>query len=87
MDAEPKDVDLNNDMEIMVNSLISKLPMTQEKLAQMRSAIAQEKTLPMLGNVVKNGWPFHRNQLPASVAHYCLQNRSLFFLGQWFIIL
>ena len=87
MDEQPEDVDLNNDMEIMVNSLISNLPMTQEKLAQMKSAIAQDKTLQMLGKVVKNGWPFHRNQLPASVAHYCLQNRSLLFLGQWFIIL
>ncbi|KAL9977698.1 hypothetical protein ACROYT_G015131 [Oculina patagonica] len=70
LNEQPTDDDLNDDMEVMVHSLIINLPMTQEKLAQMKSATAQDEDLQKLCKVVKNGWPSHRSQLPASVAHY-----------------
>ena len=70
LDEQRTDADLNHDMEVMVHSLITNLPMTQEKLAQMKSATTQDEELQMLSKVVKSGWPLHRNQLPASVAHY-----------------
>lgn len=38
LDEQHTDTDLNDDMEVMVLSLITNLPMTQEKLAQMKSA-------------------------------------------------
>lgn len=70
LDEQHTDTDLKDDIEVMVHSLITNLPMTQKKLAQMKSAAAQDEDLQMLSKVVKSSWPFHRNQLPASVAHY-----------------
>ena len=69
LDEQHTDTDLKDDIEVMVHSLITNLPMTQKKLAQMKSATAQDEDLQMLSQVVKSGWPFYRNQLPASVAH------------------
>ena len=70
MNEKPTDVELNDDMEVVVHTLVANLPMTEEKLAQMESATAQDETLQALSNVVQNGWPSHRSKLPASIAHY-----------------
>ena len=92
LDEQPIDTDLNDDAEVMVHSLITNLPMSKEKLAQMKSATAQDEDLQMLSKVVKNGWPFHRNQLPAAAAHYwnlrgeIHEAEGLLFLGQRLII-
>ena len=92
LNDQPTDADLTNDMEVMVHSLIANLPMTQEKLAQMKSATAQDDDLQMLSKIVKDGWPFHRGQLPVSVAHYwnlrgeIHEAEGLLFLGQRLII-
>lgn len=92
LDEQHTDTDLNDDMEVMVLSLITNLPMTQEKLAQMKSATAQDEDLQMSSKVVKSGWPFHRSQLPTSVAHYwnlrgeIHEAEGLLFLGQRLII-
>ena len=92
LDEQHTDTDLNDDMEVMVLSLITNLPMTQEKLAQMKSATAQDEDLQMSSKVVKSGWPFHRSQLPTSVAHYwnlrgeIHEAGGLLFLGQRLII-
>ena len=92
LDEQHTDTDLNDDMEVMVHSLITNLPMTQEKMAHMKSATAQDEDLQMLSKVVKSGWPFHRSQLPASVTHYwnlrgeIHEAEGLLFLGQRLII-
>ena len=92
LNEQPTDADLTNDMEVMVHSLIANLPMTQEKLAQMKSATAQDDELQMLSKIVKDGWPFHRGQLPVSVAHdwnlrgEIHEAEGLLFLGQRLII-
>lgn len=55
---QPADADLSNNMEIMVHNLIANRPMTPEKLAQVKSATAQNEDLQVLTKVVKNGWLF-----------------------------
>ena len=55
LNEQPTGADLTNDMEVMVHSLIANLPMTQEKLAQMKSATAQDDDLQMLSKIVKDG--------------------------------
>ena len=57
LNEQPPGADLTNDMEVMVHSLIANLPMTQEKLAQMKSATAQDEDLQMLSKIVKDGCP------------------------------
>lgn len=70
LNEKTSDVKLKDDMEVMVHSLITNLPVTQDKTVQMKSATAHDEGLQMLSKVVKNGWPSHRSQLPASVAYY-----------------
>ena len=69
LNEQPTDFELNNDMEEVVHSLVARLPMTEEKLTQMKSSTAQDDTLQVLRKGVKNGWPSHRSKLPSSVAH------------------
>ena len=45
----------------MVHSLVANLPMTEKKLAQMKSETAQDETLQELLKVVKRGWSSHRS--------------------------
>ena len=69
LNEQPTHFELNNDMEVVVHSLVANLPMTEEELTQMKSATAQDDTLQALRKVVKNGWPSHRSKLPSSIAH------------------
>lgn len=70
LNEPPTDLKLSSDVEVMVHSLVANLPMTDEKLAHLKSATAQDDTLQMLSKVVKSGWPSHKSKLPLSVAHY-----------------
>lgn len=54
LNEKPTDVDLNDDMEVMVHSLVTNLPMTSENLAQMKSATANDEGLQILSKVIKN---------------------------------
>lgn len=69
LNEPPTDLELSNDMKVMVHSLVVNLPMTEEKLAQLKSATAQDNTLQMLSEVVRTGWPSHKGKLAVSVAH------------------
>ena len=92
LNEQPTDFELNNDMEVVVHRLVANLPMTEEKLTQMKSATAQDDTLQALRKVVKNGWPSHRSKLPSSIAHYwhlcgeVHEAEGLLFLGEKLII-
>ena len=70
LDEPPSEQELSDDMEIIVHSLVERLPLTKEKLAQMKAATAQDEILQMLSKVARNGWPSHKSKLPASVAYY-----------------
>ena len=69
-DEPPSEQELRDDMEVIVQSLVERLPVTQEKLSHMKVATAQDEILQMLSKVVRNGWPSHKSKLPASVAYY-----------------
>ena len=70
LDEPPSEQELSDDMEVIVHSLVERLPLTKEKLAQMKAATAQDEILQMLSKVARNGWPSHKSKLPASVAYY-----------------
>ena len=92
LNEQPTDFELNNDMEVVVHSLVANLPMTEEKLTQIKYATAQDDTLQVLRKVVKNGWPSHTSKLPSSIAHYwhfrgeVHEAKGLLFLGEKLII-
>ena len=69
LNGKPADSELNDDMEAVVHSLVTNLPLTEEKLTQMKSETAQDETLQELLKVVKSGWPFHRSKVPSLITH------------------
>ena len=91
LNEQPTDFELNNDMEVVVYSLVANVPMTEEKVT-MESATAKDDTLQALRKVVKTGWPSHRSKLPSSIAHYwhlrdeVHEAEGLLFLGEKLII-
>ncbi|XP_068726228.1 uncharacterized protein [Montipora capricornis] len=51
LDEPPSEQELSDDMEVIVHTLVERLPMSKEKLAQMKAAIAQDEILQMLSKV------------------------------------
>ena len=92
LDEPPSEQELSDDMEVIVHSLVERLPLTKEKLAQMKAATAQDEILQMLSKVARNGWPSHKSKLPAFVAYYwnlraeIHEAEGLLFLGEKLII-
>ena len=70
LNRKSADSELNDDMEVVVHSLVTNLPLTEEKLTQMKSETAQDETLQELLKVVKSGWPSHRSKVPSLITHY-----------------
>ena len=59
LNEKSADSELNDDMEVVVHSLVTNRPLTVKKLTQMKSETAQDETLQELLKVVKSGWPSH----------------------------
>ena len=55
LNGKPADSELNDDMEALVHNLVTNLPLTEEKLTQMKSETAQDEALQELLKVVKSG--------------------------------
>ena len=72
LNEKSADSELNDDMEVVVHSLVTNLPLTEEKLTQMKSETAQDETLQELLKVVKSGWPSHRSKVRLALANYSL---------------
>ena len=70
LNEKSADSELNDDMEVVVHSVVTNLPLTEEKLTQMKSETAQDETLQELLNVVKSGWPSHRSEVSSLITHY-----------------
>ena len=70
LNEKSADSELNDDMEVVMHSLVTNLPLTEEKLTQMKSETAQDETLQELLKVVKSGWPSHRSKVPSLITHY-----------------
>ena len=70
LNEKSADSELNDDMEVVVHSLVTNRPLTVKKLTQMKSETAQDETLQELLKVVKSGWPSHRSKVPSLITHY-----------------
>ena len=55
LNEKSADSELNDDMEVVVHTLVTNLPLTEEKLTQMKSETAQDETPQDLLKVVKKG--------------------------------
>lgn len=55
LNEKSADSELNDDMEVVVHTLVTNLPLTEEKLTQMKPETAQDETPQDLLKVVKKG--------------------------------
>jgi hypothetical protein len=62
--------ELNEEMDIMIHTLIEELSVSDEKLSAMRSATMSDPELMSLKTVSKNGWPKHRKNPPDNIRPY-----------------
>ena len=84
--------EMNDDVTKMIHSLVDNLPMTTEKLLEMKSAAAEDAVLQQLIRFLTHGWPSTRTNTPSAVSHYrklkdeIYEVDGLFFFGQKLII-
>ena len=64
------DAELNEDIEVMVHSVINNVPATPAKLSEIRVATANDDTLQGLQKVIMAGWPERIKSLPAEIREY-----------------
>ena len=84
--------EMNDDVTKMIHSLVENLPMTAEKLLEMKSATAEDEVLQQLIRFLTDGWPSTRTNIPSAVSHYrkfrdeIYEVDGLLFFGQKLII-
>ena len=84
--------EMNDDVTKMIHSLVENLPMTTEKLPEMKSATAEDGVLQQLVRFLTDGWPSTRANIPSAVSHYrkfkdeIYEVDGLLFFGQKLII-
>ena len=62
--------EMNDDVTKMIHSLVENLPMTAEKLLEMKSATAEDKVLQQSILFHTDGWPSTPANIPSGVSHY-----------------
>ena len=78
--------------EYRIHSVTTGLPISQEKLSEMRQATQQDKTLTKLRQYTSHGWPSHRAAAPPELHPYWQirdeihEEDGLMFLGERLII-
>jgi transposase InsO family protein len=84
--------EINDDVTKMIHSLVENLPMTVEKLEELKSATVEDEFLQQLIQFIKDGWPSSRVNSPSAVGHYwkfqdeIFEANGLLFFGQKLII-
>ena len=68
--TDGEQLDLNDDIEVMVHSLVTNIPATSEKIAEIKAATKEDETLQTLKETIKQGWPKHRQSVPTCITPY-----------------
>ena len=61
-----QDIDLINDIEIMLNTIVENLPLLSERLQELKSSTKTDCELQTVKKMIK-GWPTHKKQVPAAI--------------------
>ena len=86
------DISLNEEMEVMVHTLVESFPATPAKIDELKKATAEDDELQVLKNVVKQGWPVHKYQVHGpAVKYWNIQDEvheaeNLMYVGEKMII-
>ena len=63
-------LDLHDDIEVIVHRLVASIPATPEKINELKRSTQQDETLQTLKATLQQGWPEHRQSVPACIAPY-----------------
>ncbi|KAI4880495.1 hypothetical protein NFI96_000640, partial [Prochilodus magdalenae] len=67
---EHHDSGITEGLEAQVHTLISNLPVSKNKLQEIREATAQDTQLTTLRNITKSGWPDERKKCPLNIQEF-----------------
>ena len=62
--------ELHQDSEVMIHSLLSNLPVSDEKLIQLKEATSTDEILQILANTIKSGWPNNKRDISKEIVQY-----------------
>ena len=70
VDEDNAKQEYNEEMDIMIHTIVQNLPISDEKLSVMRNATMRDPELLSLKSVLKEGWPQHKKNLPENLRPY-----------------
>ena len=68
--AKGEQQELNEDIEVMVHSMVTEIPASPEKIEELKKETAKDETLSQLKKQMIEGWPNHKHEVPQSIAIY-----------------
>ena len=83
---------LNDETELRVHSLVEGLPISNDRLQQVKDAVSEDESLQVMMKILMNGWPKHKLNVPKSVREYwpirdeIHQADGLIFVGEKLLI-
>ena len=66
--AKGEQQELNEDIEVMVHSIVTEIPASPEKLEELKKETAKDEALSQLKKQM--GWPNHKHEVPQNIAIY-----------------
>ncbi|CAB3985329.1 Hypothetical predicted protein [Paramuricea clavata] len=67
---EGEQQELNEDIEVMVHSMVTAIPASPEKMAELKEETANDETLQQLKQQMVQGWPDRKHEIPQNLATY-----------------
>lgn len=67
----------DQDSETHVHMIVASLPVSADKLQNIRKETAEDETLQTLRQVVHAGWPERRSQIPRNIQDYWNYRRQI----------
>ena len=57
-----QDIDLTDDIEVIVHTIVENLPISSERLQEVKSSTKTDSELQTVMKMIKESWPTHKNQ-------------------------
>ena len=68
--AKGEQQELNEDIEVMVHSMVTEIPASPEKIEELKKETAKDEALSQLKKQMIEGWPNHKHEVPQNIAIY-----------------
>ena len=68
--AKGEQQELNEDIEVMVHSMVTEIPASPEKIEELKKETAKDEALSELKKQMIEGWPNHKHEVPQNIAIY-----------------